>query len=75
MRTTLSIDDDVLVAAKELAAVDATSVGQALSMLARRGLSPGSRVSQDSDGVPVIRVSPRARQIRVEDVARALNEW
>ena len=38
MRTTLDIDDDVLFAAKDLAAVEKQSAGKALSDLARAGL-------------------------------------
>lgn len=75
MRTTLSIDDDVLMAAKEIAAAESTSVGAALSVLARRGLTPGSRITTDDGGMPVVRVSPGIREIRVEDVAAALDDW
>ena len=38
MRTTLDIADDVLFAAKEVARRDKTSVGQALSSIARKAL-------------------------------------
>jgi hypothetical protein len=38
MRTTLDIDDDVLIAAKELARKDKVSASQALSRLARAAL-------------------------------------
>ncbi len=38
MRTTLDIDDDVLLAAKELARKDKVSAGQTLSRLARTAL-------------------------------------
>ena len=37
MRTTLSIDDDVLLLAKRVAKATHTSTGHALSILARRG--------------------------------------
>jgi hypothetical protein len=39
MRTTLSIDDDVLSAAKEMAAVQRTTAGKIISELARRALT------------------------------------
>ena len=39
MRTTLDIDDDILVAVKELARRDRTSAGSVLSGLARRSLT------------------------------------
>ena len=57
MRTTLDIDDDVLQAAKELAAKRNTSAGRVLSELARRGLA-GPRTASGRralrGGVPVI---------------------
>lgn len=39
MRTTLDIEDDVLLAAKKLASREKISLGQALTALARAGLS------------------------------------
>ncbi len=39
MRTTLDIDDDVLLAAKELAAAQKTTTGQVISELARKALT------------------------------------
>ena len=42
MRTTLDIADDVLLAAKEVARREKTSVGTALSNLARKALLGGS---------------------------------
>lgn len=41
MRTTINIDDDVLLAAKELARREKTSAGAVISNLARKGLSGG----------------------------------
>lgn len=38
MRTTLDISDDVLMAAKEVARLEKTSIGQALSAIARKAL-------------------------------------
>lgn len=38
MRTTLDISDDVLMAAKEVARLEKTSIGQALSTIARKAL-------------------------------------
>lgn len=39
MRTTLEIEDDILVAAKELARRDGTTAGQVISDLVRRALT------------------------------------
>lgn len=48
MRTTLDIDDDVLIAAKELASSKKTTAGKVLSELARRGFHS---VSKEADTV------------------------
>jgi hypothetical protein len=72
MRTTLNIDEDVVVAARELAAGEHRSLGSVISELARRGLTP-ARV-EAADGLPVIRVPPGARAITPEMVRRALDE-
>jgi hypothetical protein len=40
MRTTLDIDDDVLAAAKELAAAQKSTAGKVISDLVRKALSP-----------------------------------
>ena len=42
MRTTLELDDVVVAAARAKAAADGTSLGRAVSELARRGLSAGA---------------------------------
>lgn len=54
MRTTLSIDDDVLAAARERARATGTSVGRVLSDLARRGLvgEPGAPRTTSSSDLP-----------------------
>ena len=46
MRTTLAIDDDVLAAAKHLAAQQQKTVGQVLSDLARQGLTQAATKTQ-----------------------------
>jgi hypothetical protein len=72
MRTTLDLDDDVLAAARELAAGCRRSVGAVVSDLARKGLTP-SRVEADGD-LPVIRVPAGTPPITPEMVRRALDE-
>jgi len=57
VRTTLDIDDDVLQAAKEIAAARGTTAGRALSELARRGLAP-SRVVRMRNGIPLLPPRP-----------------
>lgn len=58
MRTTLDIDDDVLQAAKELASAHGVTAGQALSSLARKGLSQPRRATV-RNGVPLLPGRPR----------------
>jgi hypothetical protein len=53
MRTTVDIDDDVLQAAKELAASRGTTAGRVLSDLARKALEP-ARSAKVRNGVPVL---------------------
>lgn len=75
MRTTLTIDDDLLAAARSLARARSASVGQMISDLARRGLQASARsVRQRSGGFPVFSVPDDARPITLEDVARAEDE-
>ncbi|MGE5345964.1 MAG: CopG family transcriptional regulator [Acidithiobacillales bacterium] len=58
MRTTLDIDDDVLEAAKELAASRSTTAGRVLSELARRALRP-RRTPRVRNGVPLLPRRPK----------------
>jgi len=53
MRTTLDLDEDVLQAAKELAAVRGVTAGRVLSDLARKALAP-ARVPKMRNGVPLL---------------------
>ena len=65
MRTTLAIDDDVLAAAKGLAAMQRKSVGEVISCLARQALRPYAAGSgrRARNGVPLLPV--RAGGVRV----------
>jgi hypothetical protein len=72
VRTTLEIDDDVVAAARELAAQDRRSLGSVISELARRGLTPARVVAEGV--LPVIRVPEGSPPITPEMVRRALDE-
>jgi len=58
VRTTLDIDDDVLQAAKELAASQSTKAGRVLSDLARRALQP-QRTPRVRNEVPLMPRRPK----------------
>jgi hypothetical protein len=53
MRTTLDLDADVLLAAKELAAARRTTAGKVISELVRKALTPTDRV-RARNGVPLL---------------------
>jgi hypothetical protein len=67
MRTTLDIDDDVLQAAKEMAAVRGRTAGQMLSELARQSLKPVRSV-RVRNGVPLLPHRPGAPPMTMEMV-------
>ena len=57
-RTTLDIDDDVLQAARELAASRSTTAGRVLSDLARKALEPKGS-AKVRNGVPLLPPRPK----------------
>ena len=57
MRTTLDLDDDVLQAAKELAAARRRTTGQVVSDLLRKALAP-ARHTRVRNGVPLLPARP-----------------
>jgi len=75
MRTTLDIDEDVLRAAKELAAARSTSTGKVVSELARKGLAPGKRRKTAlRNGVPLLPRRAGERPVTLSDVNRLRDE-
>lgn len=73
MRTTLAIDDDVLAAAKELAATEQKSVGEVISSLARHALRPAEAGRKMRNGVPLLPVRRKTRRVTSE-LVRQLRE-
>jgi hypothetical protein len=73
MRTTLVIDDDVLSAAKEMAAIKKKTVGEVISSLARQSLSPGESNIKTRNGVPLLKVRKGAARVTSE-LVRQLRE-
>jgi hypothetical protein len=73
MRTTLSLDDDILRAARSLAREQNKTLGEVVSELARRGLKP-SVPRRTRRGFPVFDVSPEAAPLTPDMVRQALDE-
>lgn len=68
MRTTLAIDDDVLAAAKSLAARQKKTLGEVVSALARQSLRPPAASAKSRSGVPLIPLSAKADPVTLEIV-------
>ncbi len=73
MRTTLQIDDDILSAARSLAAQSGESIGKVISRLARRGLQPAPS-DRYRRGFPVFEVAEEAPVFGPAEVQQALDE-
>lgn len=73
MRTTLDIDEDVLLAARDLARRRRSSLGRAVSDLARQGLTR-SEPGGVRNGIPLFPVRPGAAIVTMELVNRLRDE-
>jgi len=67
VRTTLTIDDDVLAGAKALAAHQKRTLGQVVSDLARRSLV-SSMVRVERNGVPLLPITNLEARVTLEMV-------
>jgi hypothetical protein len=74
MRTTLSIDDDVLSAAKEMANAQNRTMGEIISSLARLGLNPTESRRQMRNGIPLLPVRANAKRVTSELVQKLREE-
>lgn len=72
MRTTLTLDDDVLASARALAAQRGVPIGTIVSELARRGLSP-AQPATTRNGIRLFPVRPDAGPVTPE-LVKALAE-
>ncbi len=75
MRTTLSIDNDVLAAARVLAEQQKRSIGEVISELARKGLTPAEAAPQYRNGIRLMPVRPGAGVVTLELVNRLRDEF
>lgn len=72
MRTTLSLDDDVLLAAKAIAKQQGRTLGEVVSELARRSLQrPVSRAERN--GIPLLAACPDTAPVTL-DMVNALRD-
>jgi hypothetical protein len=75
VRTTLTIDDDILAAAKHLAEREHKSLGEVISTLARQGLSRNTRGSRTQrNGIPLLPSRKAAVPVTLELVNQLRDE-
>lgn len=74
MRTTLSIDDDVLAAVKTMASLQRKSIGEVISTLSRQALRLSKPSGNMRNGVPLLPVRAKATPETPELVNQLCNE-
>lgn len=74
MRTTLDIDDDVLLAAKELAEAQRSTAGKVLSDLARKALGAKRKTAARRNGIPLLPPRKGERPVTSAKVAALLDD-
>ncbi len=74
MRTTLTIDDDVLAAAKGLADLQHKSLGDVISALTRQALRPKAQKNKVRNGVPLLLMRAGAAAVTPELVNQLRDE-
>ncbi len=75
MRTTISIDNDLMKIVRYIARDKSESMGKVISDLARRGLKSRAVIKKiETTGFPVFSVSKNAYPITLEDVKKLEDE-
>ncbi len=74
MRTTLTIDDDVLNAARERAEFERKTVGEVISSAARNGFFPADPAPATRNGIRLLPVQPGAGISTVELIRELMDE-
>ncbi|MBS0445278.1 MAG: CopG family transcriptional regulator [Proteobacteria bacterium] len=74
MRTTLTIDDDVLAAVRSMAQRQGKSVGELISMLTRQALQPQQSHGVERNGVPLLPNGPGAKAVTPALISELLDE-
>lgn len=74
MRTTLTIDDDVLMTVKEIATRQQKSLGEVMSGLVRQALPPVRPVAGERNGISLLAVRPESPPVTLELVNQLRDE-
>ena len=74
MRTTLTIDDDLLTAARERADFEQKTVGQVISAWARQGHSSAEPAPAFRNGIRLLPVQPGAGISTIELIKELMDE-
>jgi hypothetical protein len=78
MRTTVNLDQDIIEIARSLAGARGVSLGKAISILARRGISvsvnPGKQSAADEGHFPTFSVSENTPEFGTAEVKQALED-
>ena len=74
MRTTITIDDDVLAAARALSERDGRSLGAVISALARESLRPQAVATSTRNGLPLLSLGKENRPVTLEFVNQLRDE-
>lgn len=73
MRTTIDLEDDVLMVAKEIARERKSTIGQVISELVREALGQ-DQVIEAEDGFAIFPFTPNGRPVTMELVNRLRDE-
>jgi len=74
MRTTLTIDDDVLAAAKAMASRQQKTVGEIISALSRQALQREVSRRKYRNGIPLLPIQPNATPVTTEYINKLRDE-
>jgi hypothetical protein len=75
MRTTLSIDDDVMAVARAMAASQHKTIGEVISALSRAALKPDANANAGMrNGITLLPIRPGAEPATMEMVNRLRDE-
>ncbi len=74
MRTTLTIDDDILEAARERADFEQKTIGEVISSLARKGLCPSEATPVFRNGIRLLPIQPNAGISTLELIRELMDE-